>query len=293
MYQIDNPTAATSQPASTAPGTPGYFTDGSVGGGLPATILPAEWCNAVMLELCNAITSQGIALSKSSFNQLAQALTRAGTGRLLNIQVFNTSGTYTPTSGTSKIIVEGVGGGAGGGGCSATSASQQATGGGGGSGCYAKALFTGGFSGGLSVTIGAGGNGGATGANAGASGGTTSLGTIFSLPGGVGGSAGTPSSTTTGVFSVGSSTGQPTITGGQTLAIKVGIAKAPALVMSLSAVLGGAGGDSPFGIGGGPGQPSGGNGSPGVNSGAGGGGSTQIPSESGGSGGNGHGGNGH
>ena len=50
MYQIDNGTAAATQPAATAPGTPGFFTDGSPGTGVQATIVTGEWLNAVQQE---------------------------------------------------------------------------------------------------------------------------------------------------------------------------------------------------------------------------------------------------
>jgi hypothetical protein len=74
MYQIDNSSAATTQPASTPPGTPGFFTDGSVTGGIPATIVPAEWFNAVQQELINVLVAAGITPVKSTFTQLASAI---------------------------------------------------------------------------------------------------------------------------------------------------------------------------------------------------------------------------
>lgn len=74
MYQIDGSTAATSKPASTALGTVGYFTDGNPATGVPATIVPAEFFNSVMLELMNAITGAGLPLSKSTTNQLYTAI---------------------------------------------------------------------------------------------------------------------------------------------------------------------------------------------------------------------------
>lgn len=74
MYQIDNPTAAVALPASTAPGTPGFFTDGSPVGGVPATIVPAEWLNAVQQELINVIDAAGGTPTKNAFTQLATAI---------------------------------------------------------------------------------------------------------------------------------------------------------------------------------------------------------------------------
>lgn len=120
-------------------------------------------------------------------------------GRLLNIQKFTTSGTYTPTPGTRSIIVECVGGGGGAGGAPATAAGQTSLGAGGGGGAYSKGQFTTGFSG-LAITIGAGGVGG-TGA-AGSVGGTTSLGSLITAPGGGAGQTAGPSNAQ---FFVGSS----------------------------------------------------------------------------------------
>ena len=74
MYQIDNSTAAATQPASTPAGSAGFFTDGNPAAGTAATIVPAEWLNAVMLELVNVVTAAGLAPSKTSFNQVLSAI---------------------------------------------------------------------------------------------------------------------------------------------------------------------------------------------------------------------------
>lgn len=74
MYQIDNSTAAATQPASTAAGTAGFFTDGNAATGVAATVLPAELMNALMLETLNVITAAGITPSKTSFTQLRDAI---------------------------------------------------------------------------------------------------------------------------------------------------------------------------------------------------------------------------
>jgi hypothetical protein len=108
-------------------------------------------------------------------------------GVLLNVQVFTSSGTYTPTPGTNSVMVEVLGGGGAGGGAVAQSSSQTNGGGGGGSGAYGRSRITSGFSG-ATVTIGAGGTG-VSGAN-GNNGGSSSFGALVSAPGGVGGSVG-------------------------------------------------------------------------------------------------------
>lgn len=74
MFQIDVSTAATAQPASTAAGTPGFFTDGNPATGVAATVLPAEFMNALMLEMLNVVKAAGITPSKTAFNQLANAI---------------------------------------------------------------------------------------------------------------------------------------------------------------------------------------------------------------------------
>src|SRR5262245_37194239 len=87
------------------------------------------------------------------------------------IQVFTSSGTYTPTANTKLAIVEVVGGGAGGGGSDGSGNS----GAGGGAGGYARKKVANPTS--QTVTIGAGGAGGAANTG-GSSGGTTSFGAI-------------------------------------------------------------------------------------------------------------------
>lgn len=83
MYQIDVPSAVAALPAPAALGTPGYFTDGSVAGGVPPTVVTADWLNAVMLELVNVVAAGGLAPSKVATNQLLlaiQALIEARSG---------------------------------------------------------------------------------------------------------------------------------------------------------------------------------------------------------------------
>lgn len=74
MYQIDVSTASSTQPASSTLGGVGYFTDGNPATATPATIVPAEFLNSIMLELMNVVTGAGLTLSKSTFNQLYTAI---------------------------------------------------------------------------------------------------------------------------------------------------------------------------------------------------------------------------
>ena len=102
-------------------------------------------------------------------------------GALNNIQYFTTAGTstYTPTSGTTFVVVEVVGGGGGAGTGNNTNGS-----GGGGAGGYARKRITSSFSG-VTVTVGAGGVG-RSGANNGNAGSTSSFGALVSATGGSG-----------------------------------------------------------------------------------------------------------
>lgn len=114
----------------------------------------------------------------------------AATGRLAAIQKFTSSGTYTPTPGVTKIIVEMVGGGGGGGGAPAGSSTSNSVGGGGGSGAYMLASITSPAAS-YAITIGTGGAAGTTGQ--GTSGGSTTFGSLVTCGGGSGGYTGTAS----------------------------------------------------------------------------------------------------
>lgn len=106
----------------------------------------------------------------------------------INVQVFTSTGTYTPTSGMKYCIIECVGGGGGGGATTATGAATVSTGGGGGSGGYSRKFASAATIGvSQAVTIGAAGTAGATSGGNGGAGGTTSLGAICNAGGGNGG----------------------------------------------------------------------------------------------------------
>ena len=83
MYQIDNSTAAVAQPAPTPAGSAGFFTDGNPAGGTAATIVPAEWLNAVMMELINVVTAGGLTPTKNVFNQVLTAIKSIGKQRVI------------------------------------------------------------------------------------------------------------------------------------------------------------------------------------------------------------------
>lgn len=206
-----------------------------------------------------------------------------GTGRLLGApQIFTSSGTYTPSTGTKFVYVELIGAGGAGGGAVVTNSSQVSTGTGGTAGSYGAAVFSSGFSG-VSVTVGTGGVGvtGATGGN----GGTSSFGALLSCPGGNGGTVGTagaPSSAAGGLSPALAPTGATVIERGE--GGWGGVAN------SLTNPLGGRGGRGWFGCGAQPSGPAT-TGTSSVNYGAGGGGACNANSAgatfAGGSGGNG------
>ncbi|MHA6236872.1 tail fiber protein [Pseudomonas fluorescens group sp. PF-69] len=112
MYQIDNSTAALVQPAPTAFGTAGYFTDGNPAVGQAATVLPAEFMNSLMLEGLNVLSAAGIAPAKGSYNQLAQAIktiiqggatTYAADTGVANAYVLALTPAITAYTGTTKV----------------------------------------------------------------------------------------------------------------------------------------------------------------------------------------------
>jgi hypothetical protein len=294
-YNASNPTQAYSGPnntgASQATARSGQVQLQAKAGVAAATgtqVTPTVDAGYIALGVVTVANAQTVINAGSIVAATGGQLLRVplSTGRLLNVQVFTTSGMYFSTPGTNSIIPEGNGGAGGGGSCPATSASQQSTAFGGLSGGYARARFTSGFSGGLPVTIGSGGNGGATGGNVGAAGGATTLGTLLSIPGGNGGGAGSASPSPLGVFATGVQNVNPTVTGGVLLASQAPVAGSANLVLSLSAIVSGGGGDSLFGRGGRAVVGSGA-GNPGFGFGAGGSGAVQTVSSAGAAGGNG------
>jgi hypothetical protein len=108
------------------------------------------------------------------------------TGTLLNVRTITTTGTYTPTVGTSRIFVMLQGPGGGGAGAVATTGSQTSAAGGGGAGGFCSAFLTTGFSG-VTITLPSGGAGGAAGSG-GATAAPATFGAIMTANSGAGGS---------------------------------------------------------------------------------------------------------
>ncbi|GAQ30199.1 hypothetical protein SAMD00023378_3882 [Ralstonia sp. NT80] len=172
--------------------------------------------------------------------QLGQAV-----GRLLNIQIFTANATYTPTAGTTSVVVEAIGGGGGSGGTSATSSSTISVTGGGGAGAYARARFTSGFSG-AAITIGAAGTAGASSAGNGGTGGTTSFGALLSCAGGTG-SNGRGAFAPSSISAPGGGASQPA---SGNIVRSRGQDGGNGLTISLTDFISGVGGNTPFGAGG-------------------------------------------
>lgn len=126
-------------------------------------------------------------ISKENVPDMLQYLTLGdGTGRLLGVQVFGTSGMYYKSPGVKKIIVEAVGGGGASGNLSATASNNCGISAAGSPGAYGKAFYYQDIPESVPVTIGAGGVGGAGPDGSGGDGGQTSFGSLLVCPGGKG-----------------------------------------------------------------------------------------------------------
>lgn len=177
-----------------------------------------------------------------------RAVDSAGTVSVLNkppqtVQ-FTASGTFTKASypGLKAVKVRVLGGGGAGGGAASTGAGQASLGSGGGSGGYAESfILASALSASTTVTVGAGGTGvaGAAGNN----GGNTSFGTAVI---GQGGDAGGTVAASTPPFTLagGARSGTGSAAGD---VIVSGRAGAPAIAMSASVCMSGAGADSQYG----------------------------------------------
>ena len=164
-------------------------------------------------------------------------------GRLIQCQVFKSSGTYTPTKGTRFIIVEIVGGGGAGGGCQVGYPNNAACGGGGMSGEYVKARVDNPTV--TTVTIGYGGTGAS--ASVGAPGGATSFGNTIIAKGGLGGNV-LAEGTVPGVVGPYGAYTKPGFTGANIIGSGSGYSS-PGVRYSGILAMGGAGGDSILGAG--------------------------------------------
>ena len=192
--------------------------------------------------------------SAGSFTNLSASGTVTGvTGTFVGVQVFNSSCsggcTYTPDTGTRRVVVEAQGPGGGGGGAAATSTGQSAAAAGGGNGAYCKVLLTSSFSG-VTVTVPVGGAGGTAGANNGTAGAAATFGSLISATGGTAGLGGSAVGSA-GATGSGAASAACTISSGTVIANTGGTAGGIGMVISAgAAAYSGQGASSPFGNGG-------------------------------------------
>jgi len=174
----------------------GKFANEDAFTGMPGSLIPAQWGNAVTDEILNVIYASGAVPDEANSAQLIgairQVIKNLTPGRLLNIRVFSEPGTtvYKATAGTQMVIPAVQGSGGAGGGAPATTAGNGSLGAPGGAGAFALGFFTAGFDGQL-ITVGLGGAGVVGGA--GNPGAASSFGGLMSCPGGKGGSLSGPS----------------------------------------------------------------------------------------------------
>ncbi|EFB1785273.1 carbohydrate kinase [Escherichia coli] len=271
MHRIDTKTA---QKDKFGAGKNG-FTRGNPQTGTPATDLDDDYFDMLQEELCSVVEASGASLEKGRHDQLLTALRAlllsrknpfgdiksdgtvktalenlglgdVNSGRLLNVQVFTSSGLYTPTPGTKKAIVEVQGAGGAGAGTNSP-ATMCAASGSGTSGAYAKAIIDNPTP--QQVTVGSGGKGGVDNpAGNGNAGGQSSFGSLVTAIGGLGGEAMTAG---TGVWSAFFSGTMPAVqfTGANIFGRGCGM---PTISLRLGGVFSysGNGGDSIFGAGG-------------------------------------------
>jgi hypothetical protein len=111
LHRIDIPSAALSLPAPAAYGTPGFFQAGNPLTATDATIVDADWANAVQEELVGAVVGAGLTLDKADRGQLLAAIRALSS--LRGVQTFLASGNFTVPVGVTTIEVELWAGGSG------------------------------------------------------------------------------------------------------------------------------------------------------------------------------------
>lgn len=229
----------------------GAFKNRSTPTAQDGSYLEADWMNDIdgfFARILNvaAVTPNNI-VDDGSSSQLYNAMLTATPGRLINVQTFFSTGTYTPTAGTKRVIVEMVGGGGGGAGSRAAATGNLSIGGAGGAASYLKAMYTSGFSG-IQVTVGSGGNGGTVSDPFASGGSASSFGSLCSAAGGGAGSPAGPTNSfpfTTVAATVSSGT-----SGSGIIIGTPGSGSGASIAINASTSVGFPGGNSHFGAGG-------------------------------------------
>ncbi|MBP2167716.1 hypothetical protein J2125_000908 [Erwinia toletana] len=210
------------------------------------TALKANSANDFLQKTNNLSEFSSAAAKSAACINLGLADTSGYSGRLLNIAVITSSGTYTPTTGTKKIKVTAVGGGGGSGGVAATSSTQYCASGGGAGGSSAVGFYS--VSAPVLCTIGSAGGAGAAGNNPGGTGGATIFGSLITAPGGSG-SAGVPAIASGSTAVTGNAAPGAIATGGTILNVR-GTPGGYAFIFPSGNVIAGSGGNSLVGAGG-------------------------------------------
>ena len=211
--------------------------------------LPNNLQNGTIADASQVMADLNFIVNQVNANAIAAGTTVPGA--FLGTQVFTSSGTYTPTTGMTKVIGIAQGGGGAGGGASGAVGGNVSLGAPGGAGTWAQFFLT-------SVQVGAsqiitigGGGAGAAGGN-GFAGGVTSIGTLISCPGGVGGTTSVNVAAPAQIGN-GSSTGGGLPTGsGTILSYQLGVCQYLVQAYSGTVGQGGAGASSGFGPGASP-----------------------------------------
>lgn len=145
---------------------------------------------SVLAQFISDLTAADVLDNGNTANillNLKSAVNKAASGRLVNIQVFPASATWTKTAGTLKARIKVWGAGGGGANTGATAPAAAASGSGGG---YAEGYFDVSAVTSLPVIVGSGGASVAANTTAnGGNGGASSVGTLISATGGAGGGA--------------------------------------------------------------------------------------------------------
>jgi hypothetical protein len=189
-----------------APGTGAQFPNPTSGEFFPLTLISAVNAGIFEIAYCTARTTDTLTVVRGEEGTTAQAFNSgdfanlqltAGTipqpGRLLNIQIFASPGTftYTPTAGARSLIVEVQGGCGGSAGIPATGSGQFAFSPGANSGGYAIGEY---LASSQTVVVGVAGAGGTAGGGAGGNGGASSYGSLMTADGGAGSASSGPAS---------------------------------------------------------------------------------------------------
>lgn len=98
MYRIDTSNASSTLPTPEAAGptTNGYFAEGNPSTSTPATQVKADWLNAVQEEISNVVEGTGKTLSKTTRDQLKEAI---------NLMLQKMEPAYATASGTDTYTV--------------------------------------------------------------------------------------------------------------------------------------------------------------------------------------------